>query len=272
MVAISLTNAADRGRDRPDALERAPARRPPRRPRRRADGAAAATIAGRAARSTSSRELVELPADERRPAVPRQLDHHDRHPRRARRARRCGASRTSRSRAGEHGYRAVEDFVATRLPDDRGDARLGDRARPAGGLRRRRPDDRAATGFAPFRGLAAYVGVAVLGLAIQVLVVYQAWIVLVARMSLRRFWSGARDAVVYALGIEQQPGDPAGHAPVPRPDEGLAPVGAAGGLRRDEPEQRRHPALRGDGRPLRRPGRTGSTSRSASSSWPRRRA
>jgi Na+/H+-dicarboxylate symporter len=55
-------------------------------------------------------------------------------------------------------------------------------------------------GFSPLRGLAAYVGVAVLGLAIQVFVVYQGWIVLVARWPLRRFWSGARDAVVYALG------------------------------------------------------------------------
>jgi Na+/H+-dicarboxylate symporter len=55
-------------------------------------------------------------------------------------------------------------------------------------------------GFQPFRGLAAYVGVTVLGLALQVGVVYQAWVLLVARMPLRRFWSGARDAVVYALG------------------------------------------------------------------------
>lgn len=55
-------------------------------------------------------------------------------------------------------------------------------------------------GLAPFLGLAAYVGVAVLGLAIQVFVVYQAWILLAARMPLRRFWSGAKDAVVYALG------------------------------------------------------------------------
>jgi Na+/H+-dicarboxylate symporter len=55
-------------------------------------------------------------------------------------------------------------------------------------------------GFAPLVGLAAYVGVAVLGLAIQVFVVYQAWIVLVAGRSLGWFWSGARDAVVYALG------------------------------------------------------------------------
>ena len=46
-------------------------------------------------------------------------------------------------------------------------------------------------GFGVVRGLAIYVGVAALGLAIQVLVVYQAWIVFVARMPLSRFWSGA---------------------------------------------------------------------------------
>jgi DAACS family dicarboxylate/amino acid:cation (Na+ or H+) symporter len=55
-------------------------------------------------------------------------------------------------------------------------------------------------GFAPFRGLAAYLGVALLGLALQIAIVYQGWIVLVARRGLRWFWSGARDAVVYALG------------------------------------------------------------------------
>jgi len=55
-------------------------------------------------------------------------------------------------------------------------------------------------GIEPMRGLAWYVGVAVLGLVIQVGIVYQAWIVLVARMPLGRFWSGARDALVYALG------------------------------------------------------------------------
>lgn len=55
-------------------------------------------------------------------------------------------------------------------------------------------------GFGVIRGLAAYVGVAMLGLAIQVLIVYQAWIVLVARMPLRTFWSGAKDAIVYAMG------------------------------------------------------------------------
>ena len=55
-------------------------------------------------------------------------------------------------------------------------------------------------GFRPLAGLAVYVGVAVLGLAIQVLVVYQLWLVLVAKVPLAAFWSGARDAVVYALG------------------------------------------------------------------------
>ena len=45
-------------------------------------------------------------------------------------------------------------------------------------------------GFRPLLGLGAYVGVAMLGLGIQVFIVYQAWLVLAARMSLRRFWSG----------------------------------------------------------------------------------
>jgi Na+/H+-dicarboxylate symporter len=55
-------------------------------------------------------------------------------------------------------------------------------------------------GFGVVKGLAIYVGVAVAGLAFQVLVVYQLWIVLVARMPLRTFWSGAKDAIVYAMG------------------------------------------------------------------------
>jgi Na+/H+-dicarboxylate symporter len=55
-------------------------------------------------------------------------------------------------------------------------------------------------GFSSFRGLLAYVAVGVLGLAIQVLVVYQSWLVLVARMSLVRFWSGAKEAIATAIG------------------------------------------------------------------------
>ncbi len=100
---------------------------------------------------------------------------------------------------GEEGYRVVEDFIATAfrtvevmlgfvialVPV----AVFGVVARTI-----------ARNGFSPLVGLAVYVGVAVLGLAIQVLVVYQAWVVLVARMPLRRFWSGARDALVYVVG------------------------------------------------------------------------
>lgn len=55
-------------------------------------------------------------------------------------------------------------------------------------------------GLAPVRGLAVYLGVALVGIALHVAVVYQAWILLVARMSLGRFWSGVREAAVYALG------------------------------------------------------------------------
>ncbi len=55
-------------------------------------------------------------------------------------------------------------------------------------------------GFRPFAGLVVYLGVGMLGLAIQVVVVYQLWIKLVARMPLRQFWAGAHDAVVYAMG------------------------------------------------------------------------
>ncbi|HEY2155904.1 MAG TPA: dicarboxylate/amino acid:cation symporter [Isosphaeraceae bacterium] len=55
-------------------------------------------------------------------------------------------------------------------------------------------------GFRPFAGLLVYLGVGMLGLGIQVAVVYQLWIKFVARMPLRRFWAGAQDAVVYAMG------------------------------------------------------------------------
>ena len=55
-------------------------------------------------------------------------------------------------------------------------------------------------GFASFRGVLGYVAVGVVGLAFQVFVVYQAWLILVARMPLRRFWSGAKDAIATAVG------------------------------------------------------------------------
>lgn len=58
----------------------------------------------------------------------------------------------------------------------------------------------ATSGFRPFVGLLFYVLAAVLGLAIQVAIVYQGWLLLVARRSLRWFWRGASEAIVYALG------------------------------------------------------------------------
>lgn len=55
-------------------------------------------------------------------------------------------------------------------------------------------------GFSPLRGLAVYVAVGVLGLALHALVTYQAWIVLWARLPLRRFWAAAREPMVVAFG------------------------------------------------------------------------
>ncbi|GIW89406.1 MAG: hypothetical protein KatS3mg108_3730 [Isosphaeraceae bacterium] len=55
-------------------------------------------------------------------------------------------------------------------------------------------------GLEPVRGLAVYLGVGLLGLLIQVGVVYQAWIVGVLRRPLRWFWRGASEAVIHAMG------------------------------------------------------------------------
>lgn len=55
-------------------------------------------------------------------------------------------------------------------------------------------------GYAPFRGLGWYVGVGLLGLVVHIGVVYQLWIFLYARLSLRRFWGAAREPVFYSLG------------------------------------------------------------------------
>lgn len=59
-------------------------------------------------------------------------------------------------------------------------------------------------GFAPFVGLAAYVGVALLGLAIQVFVIYPAWLLLTrpnpGGVGFKDFWKAARDPLAYALG------------------------------------------------------------------------
>ena len=55
-------------------------------------------------------------------------------------------------------------------------------------------------GFQPFKGLALYIGLAVLGMAIQIVCVYPFWIRFVAGMSLSRFVECARKPVVYAFG------------------------------------------------------------------------
>jgi Na+/H+-dicarboxylate symporter len=55
-------------------------------------------------------------------------------------------------------------------------------------------------GFRPFGGLVFYLLVGLLGLGLQVAVVYQVWIGVIAGIPLRKFWRGAREAVVYAMG------------------------------------------------------------------------
>jgi Na+/H+-dicarboxylate symporter len=55
-------------------------------------------------------------------------------------------------------------------------------------------------GLAALRGLAAYVGVVILGLAIHVGLVYQAWVVLVARVPLGEFWKALRAPLACAAG------------------------------------------------------------------------
>jgi Na+/H+-dicarboxylate symporter len=55
-------------------------------------------------------------------------------------------------------------------------------------------------GFRPLGGLFVYLGVGILGLGLQVAIVYQVWIKFVAKIPLRQFWAGAREAVTYAMG------------------------------------------------------------------------
>jgi Na+/H+-dicarboxylate symporter len=102
-------------------------------------------------------------------------------------------------RAGKAGYRAIEDtisatyrgieislgWVVTLIPL----AVFGVVARTVG-----------LYGFRSFRGVIPYVAVGILGLLIQNLVIYQGWLILVARMSPRKFWAGGRDALATAVG------------------------------------------------------------------------
>lgn len=55
-------------------------------------------------------------------------------------------------------------------------------------------------GYAPLRGLAAYVAVGVGGLVLHVLITYHAWLLLLVRMPLRTFWREAKVPVSYAMG------------------------------------------------------------------------
>lgn len=55
-------------------------------------------------------------------------------------------------------------------------------------------------GLAPLRGLAWYVGVGVVGLILHPLITYQLWLALFARLSVLRFWTEAREPIVYAAG------------------------------------------------------------------------
>lgn len=55
-------------------------------------------------------------------------------------------------------------------------------------------------GFAPLRGLGAYLLVCLSGLTLQALLVYQVWIKFVARRPLGAFWKEVRPTLIYAFG------------------------------------------------------------------------
>ena len=55
-------------------------------------------------------------------------------------------------------------------------------------------------GFAPIKGLAAYVGVGLLGLLLHPLIVYQGWLRFYVKMPLRRFWAEAKEPSIYSIG------------------------------------------------------------------------
>ena len=103
-------------------------------------------------------------------------------------------------------------------------------------------------------GLAVYVGVVILGLALHVGLVYQAWVVFVARVPLQAFWASLACPAGLCGRVQQQPGDAPRDAREPQVDGRLRRLCADVGLRGDEPQQRRYPALRGDGGPDGGPG------------------
>lgn len=56
-------------------------------------------------------------------------------------------------------------------------------------------------GYAPLKGLAVYTLVGVCGLMLHVAVTYQLWLLLLARIPLRKFWKEAREPVTTAIGV-----------------------------------------------------------------------
>lgn len=56
-------------------------------------------------------------------------------------------------------------------------------------------------GFEPVIGLLNYLGTALLGLSLQVLIVYMAWIVIVAKIPLKKFWKAASAPSLYSFGV-----------------------------------------------------------------------
>ena len=55
-------------------------------------------------------------------------------------------------------------------------------------------------GLAPLKGLAVYVGLALVGFALHAAVVYQLWVGVYARIPLRRFWGEVRETLAYSFG------------------------------------------------------------------------
>lgn len=55
-------------------------------------------------------------------------------------------------------------------------------------------------GLAPLKGLAVYVGLALLGFALHAAVVYQLWVGVYARIPLKRFWGEVRETLSYSFG------------------------------------------------------------------------
>ncbi len=56
-------------------------------------------------------------------------------------------------------------------------------------------------GFSVFKGLSWYLFVTIMGMVLQIVIVYQSWIVRCSRRSLRHFWRHAKIPVVYAFGV-----------------------------------------------------------------------